>query len=105
MAQTVDFSVVLENERHEPLTELRGKGPEDTKKVELTLGVICSRALFTPKQGPEPGDKKAERGKLAFRIYDAGEIELTSEEIVLIKQCVGEFLGPIVVTQVYDILD
>ena len=104
MAQTVDFSVVLQNERHEPLTELHGTGPKDTKGVEITLGVMCARALFTPKQGPEPGDKKAERGALAFRIYDQGEMELTPEEVVLIKQCVGEFLGPLVVTQVYSIL-
>lgn len=105
MAQTVDFGIVLKDADGTPLTELRETSPKDTKKVEVTLGIICSRALFTPKRDPEPGDKKAERGALAFRIYDQGETELTAEEIVLIKQCVGEFLGPIVVTQVFDILD
>jgi len=104
MAQTVDFSVILKDIDGTPLIELCGKGPEDTKKIELTLAKICARALFYPKNGPEPGDKKAERGRLAFRIYDVKEMELTAEEIVLIRQCVGEFLSPLIVTQVYDLL-
>lgn len=103
MAQTVDFSVVLKDIDGTPLTETQGKG-EDRKEVELTLAKMCARALFYPKQQPEPGDKKAERGRLAFRIYDAEEMELESNDIVLIKQCVGEFLSPLVVTQVYDLL-
>lgn len=90
----VNFDSVLVDLDGEPIVE-RGE--------EIMLKKVCINALLNPEQ--EEGAVKAEKYVLALDINKGGERELKSEDIVLIKKCVGKAFGPIIVGQVFDLLE
>ena len=50
--------------------------------------------------------EKLRRGLLAEKIYSAeGPIELQVDELALIKKLVGETNDPIIVSQIYPVID
>lgn len=72
--------------------------------TEVTLGQVCVIALLNPKD--EPGSKKAEKYELAIRIKMAvDEVDVSAEEVVLLKEVIGYGYNALVVGQVYRILE
>jgi hypothetical protein len=79
-------------------------------KTKATLGDVAAVALgrVSPKdqrEGINP-DESYRRGKLAERIRAAkGEVELSSEEITLVKAVVANYWSPEVVGPTWDALE
>ena len=95
IAKRDENGVVMKGEDGKPETEL----------VNVTLNKFAANALLYPVKGEEPVDK-AGKYLLATKIYKANEIDLTVEEIVLIKACVAaEHIPTIVMGQAWAILD
>ena len=75
-------------------------------KQPLTLRLVCTKALtsITQKTQQLSGQKKFERGELARKIHNENEPNLTVDDIILIREVVGEVEGPLVVLQVFELL-
>lgn len=90
----------------ETMKDLDGKAIKG-EGGELTLKSICCNALtviFQDEQGLS-GEEKAKRGLLAMRIYANTEIDLTVEEVALIKKLIGKAYGPLIVAQAWNMLE
>jgi len=61
-------------------------------------------AILSPVQN-EQGVEKVKKYELAKRIYAGGDIDLVAEEVALIKERVGESYAPIIVGQLFELLD
>jgi len=77
------------------------------KSRDLTLGNAIVNALLVPSQDKSiRPESKVTRYKLAHRIFDAkGELNLTVDEAVLIKEVCLAFYAPIVAGQIAEIID
>lgn len=76
------------------------------KKVPLTLGRLAAIALTQPRKPPPPLSEQVIDGKLAQRIIEAKDLTLSTDEIVKIKQRVGELgLNSVVVANAVTLLD
>lgn len=99
----VKTDVVLTNLDGEPLKDADAKG----EAVDATLKMCVINALLAPAQQgqkPETGVEKLKKYNLASKVNDNEEIELSAEEISLIKDRVGELFPPLVVGQVFKLL-
>jgi hypothetical protein len=77
----------------------------DEGDVPATLRSVIISALMLNTNEKIIGEEKLRRWLLAQRIYQAVEcVDLTVEEIVLIKQVVGSIFGPSVVGPVFTLL-
>jgi hypothetical protein len=95
----IDFSQRLKSIDGSELTE-NGK--------PLTLGVIAVNALLevVPKNEDPTADVKVQRWKIAQRVAGAdGDVDITVEEIVLVKRLIGVAYGPLVVGQAFEMLE
>jgi len=95
---------------NQELKDLKGNVLEEGEKKEaITLKSICVNALLSPlgeKKGEEPdGTEKMRRFCLAEKIEKANEIDLKSEDIVKIKNIVGQGFNTIIVGQVFKMLE
>ena len=72
--------------------------------VEASLKTLLVNAVLAPTKD-EKGVDKVRKYELAKLIFKGGEVDLTAEDITLIKKQVGENFAPIVVGQVWDILE
>jgi hypothetical protein len=73
----------------------------------ITLGGVSVAALLAnyPDENTT-GDVKAERWKLAQRIFSAdAPATVTVEEVVILKKLIGAAYGPVVVGQAYALLN
>ncbi|KKN29313.1 hypothetical protein LCGC14_0845230 [marine sediment metagenome] len=87
------------------LKGLDGK-PLVNQEEELTLGNVMGTALlmvYTDEQ--IGGDVKYKRHQIAQRLYGQKTIELSIEEIALIKDLIGKAYGPTVVGPAFDMLE
>ena len=92
------------------IKQLDGKDLVDNDRTIVLRDVFCSALLYDKSPGQLDPMDKFTRGKLAQKIWDASEteegiVELTLEEISLIKKLVGELFTPIIVYQVWDYLE
>lgn len=78
---------------------------EVTKIIPQTAQRVCAEALvaFDPAERTEPLEKSI-RGLLALRIMKEKEAEMSAEDIVRTKDCVGRHFGPLIVSQVFPLL-
>ena len=78
--------------------QLKGEG-----NLPLTIKVICMNSLIIPQQGEVEKDKW-ERYELYKRFKSATTetIELKTEEVALLKRCVGKTQPTLVMGQVWD---
>lgn len=74
------------------------------EKKDLTLKDVLVSALMNPQE-EGTGDKKLKRFKLAQKIHDNEEYEITSEEAVELKQLVAKQYNPLVVGRVYEAIE
>jgi hypothetical protein len=93
----VDFS--------QGLMTLDGKPFEREKGVPATLGDMCSAALLSEDRTKVTiPEHKFKRWELTKKIYKQDVVDVTAEEIALIKECAGTFSPPLMGT-IYDILE
>jgi len=99
----VDVNVVLKT--------LDGKGLKDNdgndNVVDATLKMAIVNALLSPVQN-ESGIEKVKKYELAKRAYNTTNdelVELSAEDITLIKNRIGEVYPPLIVGQAYDLLE
>jgi len=72
--------------------------------IDATVKLAIVNAVLSPVQ-KENGIEKVRKFDLAQRIYKEDDVELTVEEISLIKERVGEVFPPLVTGQVWNILE
>jgi len=86
--------------------DLALKGEDGTETV-LTVGAACINALMAaPPDDRSTGEEKLKRYRLGMKILNgAGAVNVTAEEVTMLKGRVGEVHSPLVVGQVYDALD
>lgn len=108
-----NLNVVLLNLDKSPITEAMVEplveGKEVVRKVtKLTLAAVATSALLANHQDERDlsGTDKVTRYKLAQRINDADrEIEMSAEEVTLLKTLIGKAYAPLVVGQAFDLLE
>lgn len=95
------------------LTDLKGntiKENIDGKEVESTLKDPCLNALLAdvkkPQNAPiETGRDKFKKYNLAKKISEGGVVDITAEEITLIKEQLGLAYSALVVGMCWDVLE
>lgn len=106
-AGNVDFSVVLVGTDGKPFADCSAADPSGkcTATVDMTLGRLAIAAIAVPDKNATLIDQVA-RGKLAYRISGAGTLDLTTDEIALIKARIGALgVSPLAVWQACKLLD
>ena len=72
----------------------------------MLASVIVNAMMASPERGDQDtGEQKLKRYRLGMKVLDGGMVEISNEDAVLINARVGQFYGPLVVGQVYDILE
>lgn len=115
-AGAIDLTAPLHTETGAPMTECvkaaaDGKGCDKSQVV--TVGEAISHALFStlPSDiGPRgeslvSGEVKWERGVLAEKVKGAKHITFSLAEATMIKKCVGELYSPLLVAQLFPLID
>lgn len=93
----IDFSQKILDFKDEPVVDA-GK--------DLTLSSACMTALnIVKKEDTSTGDQKFKKYELSMRIKDGGVVDISTEEIVLIKAIVGEIYVPLLVGRIFDLLE
>ena len=81
---------------------------DGTDLENITLKSVTTEVLqlaFQDEQGLS-GEEKAKRWVLATRVYaNPGNIDLTIEEVSLIKKLIGKAYGPLIVGQAWEMLE
>jgi len=82
-------------------------GQEKGEEMELDIKMLCTAALLGNYDGENiNGNEKAARCYLAMEIYKATtDIELTVEQVALLKDLIGRGFSSLIVGQSYRILD
>ena len=112
----IDFSTLLVSAKKEPLETITKVvkekcetcGQLKTEKIQMSLGYGCYEALSAVVESDknETGEDKYKRGKLGEKIINAiAPIDISAEDIVLIKERVGQLYGPVPVVVIYDLLE
>lgn len=100
----LDFSVLLKDAYGEQLEvpiQL-----QDKKGKDLTLRLAAIEALmYLNPNKQETGKDKYRSWQLSKVAMRSGTVELSAEEIVFLKEKIGEFWSPNVVGACYDILE
>lgn len=81
------------------------KKPIKDGEKDFTLATACCNALLTPEQGETSGEEKVKRFRLAEKVYDGGEQELSVDDVALLKKLIGKIYPPLVVGRAFEILD
>lgn len=93
----IKINVELKGVEGEPIV-LNGKPPK-------TLKDVCVSAVLTPEQDDD-SDKKLNKYKIFKKLADAKEsVDLTAEEIVVIKAGIGKFEPPLILGQCFELLE
>lgn len=72
----------------------------------LTLGQACAQALLHNAPGENPEIKeKVERNRIAELVYGGNEHEISSDEIVLIRNSANKLFGTRIMAQIASILN
>ena len=88
-------------------TNFNGDVLKDSQsQKELSLKDVCVEALMVVDQKEEiGGEEKVKRYNLALDIYNGKKENLSSEEIVLLKELIGRYFSTIVVGQALKMLE
>lgn len=93
-----------------PIADMDGK-PIVVADAVLTLRKICVDALLAQHPSEQPpraepdGTEKLRRFLLAKRISETANVEMTVEEVSLVKKLVGMAFNPLVSGQAWLMLD
>lgn len=89
------------------LTQFDGTPLKDMvngQAVDATFRMAFINALMAPQE-KDSAMVKVQKYDLAMRVFKNDSVELTVEEAALIKEAVGKAFAPIVVGQIYNLLD
>ncbi len=104
----INFTVEMKNIHGHTLKERMPDPDEPGKTIEdaVTLKVISVNALLSVEDGMS-GKDKAKRYALAIQINQSDEtgLDLSIDDIALVKRLVGKNYSPLVVGQAWQILD
>lgn len=100
----IDFLVELKDMDGASIQAPRADGE---KPAPATLKMAAVNALIQPFPDEKlDGAKKLDRGILAERIHLAKEpLDLTSEEVTLVKSVIGKMYPPLIVLRAWRLLD
>lgn len=92
------------NQELKDVNDLPIKKPEGGN---LVLKDVIITSVLTPAQGDDQKVKfdKYEIYKKVKDDYVGGEVELTAEEIALIKKCIGQLQPPLILGQAFEMLE
>lgn len=94
----IDLSTVI--------CDLDGKPIKAADAKDFTVGMCACNALLTPDAKDETsGEDKVKRFRLAERVYEGGEQDLSVEDIALLKQLIGKIYPPLTVGRAFEVLD
>ena len=73
----------------------------------VTLGLACSVALMSPLDGDKPLSpvESSDRLALALKVGRGGDVDVTTDEIVLFKERVAKRYGTLIGGRAYDLLE
>ena len=96
-----------DNENFVSTEETPKENPYCQKRVDITLQAICVNVLLasTQKDANISGAEKLERFNLASKIQANDSVDLTAEEITLVKKRIGEISVPLVIGKAYELLE
>ena len=84
----------------QPIMDVDGNG----NAVPATVKMALVNAVLAPERD-EKGIQKIQKYELAKRLYQAEkEVEVTAEEVVLMKKRVEELYAPLIVGQLAELL-
>lgn len=82
-----------------------GPGP-DAESVCLRDVAVASLLNMPEAPGSLPaGDVRLLRGRLARKLFGARAVDLSPEDVVLLKSLIGQTYGPLIVMQAYELFD
>lgn len=73
--------------------------------IDATLKLAVVNALLAPIKGQESGVEKVKKYELARKVYQNDEVELSAEDISLIKSRIGDMFPALVVGQCFEMLE
>lgn len=105
----VDFTKVLTDQDDQPIKECADDPqPKDLRDCRehrpVTLGMVSLRALVIPEQGLSPEDS-VKRGALGLSLYKATAVEVSPEDVVLLKKQISKAYGPLIAVRAARLLD
>lgn len=86
----------------QPLTSLDGKPYEDKSTLKNVVFAAVTQPLDGERQSTE---EKLQCYAIAQRVFAGGEVELTAEEITLIKARIGKLFPVLIVGQAFRMLE
>jgi hypothetical protein len=95
-----NFDTVLNDLQEMPILNADKQGATLTAK-DATLAAL----LIANQNKPVSGEEKFKRWQLAQRVSAGGEVEVTPEEITLIKELAGDVYSAIVIGPLYIFLN
>ncbi len=97
----------LKSQRKKPQTKAEQKAGKAPGLEDLALKDIIVNALLGEYEGEKlAGEEKLERYKLAMLIQEAkADIDLSSKDIVLIKELIGKSWSPLVSGQAWELIE
>jgi len=95
----VNVDLTLKNIDGSVLIDRNEKG----EAVEAILKTALINAVLTPVER-EKGVEKVRKFQLAQRLYAGGEVDLTLDDVKLLKERVGDVYSPLIVGQIYELL-
>ena len=108
----IKINSIMKNVYGEPLKSQRKKerSKKSDKPVEfedmLLKDAMVNSLLAEIKDDPLTGDEKLERYRLAMKIQDAKtDLDLTSKEIVLIKDMIAKVWSPLISGQAWEMIE
>jgi hypothetical protein len=107
----VDFSTTLRDLRGKVIQNVVEHGDPASGKPpvteDTTLATVAAEALlyYDPRGTQDPGIKKAQCAHLALRVHKGGVLDVTAEDIVLLKDKIGAIYAPLVVARAYELLE
>jgi len=93
--------------KNTPIVDLKNNPIIDDLNDILTIETICLNTLLAPLKGDENRDGafKANMFKIATKISSSEEVDLTAEEVSLLKSRIGLAYPALIVGRAWEILD
>lgn len=92
------------------LTQFSGEPITGENNSPFTLGQCTVNALLQPTQTQVSPQDKVRRARIAERAYEAeheqdGECDMSPEDVVLIRDCIGQIYPPLIVMKAFGLLE
>lgn len=78
---------------------------ENQNAIDATLKLAIVNALLASTKKEESGIEKVKKYELAKKVYSQDSVELSAEDITLIKSRIGEVFQTAIVGQCFEMLN